>query len=46
MSSKLALEFDHYLDATTADEKVNILYWWKLIKTQYPILSTNERKYL
>ena len=46
MPSKLALELDHYLDATAADEKVNILNWWKLMKPQYPILSTYARKYL
>ena len=44
--SKLALELDHYLDAKTADEKIDILDWWKLMKTQYPILSKFARKYL
>jgi hypothetical protein len=44
--SKLALELDHYLDAKSADEKVNILGWWKIMHSQYPILSTYARKYL
>jgi len=42
----LALELDHYLHAKAADEKIDILEWWKIMKTQYPILSRFARKYL
>ncbi|XP_065664644.1 E3 SUMO-protein ligase ZBED1-like isoform X2 [Hydra vulgaris] len=45
-TTKLSLEIEHYLGAETADEKTNVLEWWKIMKLQYPILSDYAQKYL